>query len=120
MSPAGMEKAMSPAALEAGRSLLVPKRCQQMRTPGLEPGSQVWEACMMPLRYATDGILTFVPLQKQTRASGTCQGLLHPPPLLPPPHPPPPLCLLSLSLSLLGVLDGGAARPVAVLWRLRW
>ena len=51
MSPAGMEKAMSPAALEAGRSLLVPKRCQQMRTPGLEPGSQVWEACMMPLHY---------------------------------------------------------------------
>ena len=51
MSPAGMEKAMSPAALEAGRSLLVPKRCQQMRTPGLEPGSQAWEACMMPLHY---------------------------------------------------------------------
>ena len=51
MSPAGMEKAMRPAGMEAGRSLLVPKWCQQMRTPGVEPGSQVWEACMMPLHY---------------------------------------------------------------------
>ena len=23
----------------------------QMRTPGVEPGSQAWEACMMPLHY---------------------------------------------------------------------
>jgi hypothetical protein len=22
-----------------------------MRTPGVEPGSQAWEACMMPLHY---------------------------------------------------------------------
>ena len=51
MSPASMEKAMHPAGLKAGRSLLLPKRCQQMRTPGVEPGSQAWEACMMPLHY---------------------------------------------------------------------
>ena len=24
---------------------------EQMRTPGVEPGSQAWEACMMPLHY---------------------------------------------------------------------
>ena len=52
MSPAGMEKAMRSAGMEAGRSLLVPKWCQQMRTLGVEPGSQAWEACMMPLHYA--------------------------------------------------------------------
>ena len=51
MSPASMEKAMHPAGLKAGRSLLLTKRCQQMRTPGGEPGSQAWEACMMPLHY---------------------------------------------------------------------
>ena len=42
---------MCPVGLEAGKSLLVPKKCQQMRTPGVEPGSQAWEACMMPLHY---------------------------------------------------------------------
>ena len=26
-------------------------RHKQMRTPGVEPGSQAWEACMMPLHY---------------------------------------------------------------------
>ena len=51
MGPAGMEKAMRPVGMEAGKSLLVPKKCQQMRTPGVEPGSQAWEACMMPLHY---------------------------------------------------------------------
>ena len=51
MGPAGMEKAMCPVGMEAGKSLLVPKKCQQMRTPGVEPRSQAWEACMMPLHY---------------------------------------------------------------------
>jgi hypothetical protein len=23
----------------------------KLRTPGVEPGSQAWEACMMPLHY---------------------------------------------------------------------
>jgi hypothetical protein len=25
-----------------------------MRTPGVEPGPQAWEACMMPLHYVRD------------------------------------------------------------------
>ena len=28
-----------------------PKRAGIMRMPGVEPGSQAWEACMMPLHY---------------------------------------------------------------------
>jgi hypothetical protein len=30
-------------------------RFQQMRMPGVEPGSQAWEACMMPLHYMRHG-----------------------------------------------------------------
>ena len=26
-------------------------QCQPMRMPGVEPGTQAWEACMMPLHY---------------------------------------------------------------------
>ena len=29
----------------------------QMRTPGVEPGSQAWEACMMPLHYVRKCVL---------------------------------------------------------------
>ena len=40
-------------------SLLVPRHCQPnsqrnlhfLRPPGVEPGSQAWKACMMPLHY---------------------------------------------------------------------
>jgi hypothetical protein len=27
---------------------------ESMRTPGVEPGSQAWEACMIPLHYVRD------------------------------------------------------------------
>ena len=39
---------------------------QQMRTPGVEPGSQAWEACMMPLHYMR---LRFVSLVLCTKIS---------------------------------------------------
>ena len=26
-------------------------KCRKMRTPGIEPGAQAWEACMLPLHY---------------------------------------------------------------------
>ena len=40
-------------AMELGFSLHVPEKdqCGTMRTPGVEPGSQAWEACMIPLHY---------------------------------------------------------------------
>ena len=28
---------------------------KKLRTPGVEPGSQAWEACMMPLHYVRAG-----------------------------------------------------------------
>ena len=28
-----------------------PARTKYLRMPGVEPGSQAWEACMMPLHY---------------------------------------------------------------------
>ena len=42
-----------------GRALpkyLETRICFKMRMPGVEPGSQVWEACMMPLHYMRHGI----------------------------------------------------------------
>ena len=40
-------------AMELGFSLHVPEKdqCGTKRTPGVEPGSQAWEACMIPLHY---------------------------------------------------------------------
>ena len=38
-----------PQALGAGGTLVV--RMVKLRKPGVEPGSQAWEACMMPLHY---------------------------------------------------------------------
>ncbi len=29
----------------------MPDLPQQMRLPGVEPGAQAWEACMLPLHY---------------------------------------------------------------------
>ena len=34
----------------------------KLRTPGVEPGSQAWEACMMPLHYVRS--LEFVSIVK--------------------------------------------------------
>jgi hypothetical protein len=32
-----------------------------MRTPGIEPGAQAWEACMLPLHYERSRVLKIVP-----------------------------------------------------------
>ena len=37
--------------IEMSRSRINIKRTENMRMPGVEPGSQAWEACMMPLHY---------------------------------------------------------------------
>ena len=31
------------------------RACENMRMPGVEPRSQAWEACMMPLHYMRSG-----------------------------------------------------------------
>ena len=59
MTLAGLEPASF--ASEGDASLITPwglvkpkplkTRVEHMRTPGVEPGSQAWEACMMPLHY---------------------------------------------------------------------
>ena len=35
-----------------------------MRMPGVEPGSQAWEACMMPLHYMRPGYPLLLPAYK--------------------------------------------------------
>ena len=41
---------------------------QKMRMPGVEPGSQAWEACMMPLHYMRWQLLTAVEKHSRQRS----------------------------------------------------
>ncbi len=57
-------------------------RCNMVRTPGVEPGSQAWGACMIPLHYvrhATSGIFTRFATPRHScgapgRAVATCSS----------------------------------------------
>ena len=65
-----------------------------LRMPGVEPGSQAWEACMMPLHYMRSSGITSL-----------CRALVG---------------ALSLSLSLGALVPPWARQVVETWWRTPW